>query len=258
MCRSLKNGHRRRCPSCTSYPAAARANGNRRLGRLARRKVVDHLLSRRLDDSAAAVLAASPSVLSEFMTALSIDRAVLGDTPMPGAGPTSPTVLISAAKAEVARREAEQRRVVEQQRQQGDNTARAPKPIRPRPVGTQGASAVDQGAAMRLAQSVARARGQRVGRRPAAAAAGPNCRSNMSVIAEWETRAEEAFGAESTKAQCRSACAEAEMLCKGCPLMESCAAEAKASHYTGIAGGRIFVNGRQRLTPSAPARIDAA
>ena len=40
MCRSLKNGTRRRCPSCTSYPAAARANGNRRQGRLARRTIV--------------------------------------------------------------------------------------------------------------------------------------------------------------------------------------------------------------------------
>jgi hypothetical protein len=258
MCRSLRNGQRRRCPSCTSYPAAARANGNRRLGRLARRKLVDHLLSRGLDDSAAAVLAASPSVLSEFMIALGIDRAVLGDTPMPGAGPTSPSALIAAAKTEVARREADQRRVVAQQRLQTAPAPRTPKPIRSRPAGVSSTPAVDQGAAMRLAQAVARVRGQRGGRRPAAAANGPNCRSNMSVIAEWETRAEAAFGVESTKAQCRSACAEAEMLCKGCPLMESCAAEAKASHYTGIAGGRIFVNGRQRLTPSAPARIDAA
>jgi hypothetical protein len=259
MCRSLRNGQRRRCPSCTSYPSAARANGNRRLGRLARRKVVDHLHSRGLDDSAAAVLAASPSVLGEFMSALGIDHAVLGDTPMPGPGPTSPTALIAAAKAEVASQEAVQRRAVEEQRLRSGNAARVPQPSRPRPADRgQGTSGVDQGAAMRLAQAVARARGQRVGRRPAVAVSGPNCRSNMSVIAEWEARAEEAFGVESTKAQCRSACAEAEMLCKGCPLMESCAAEAKASHYTGIAGGRIFVNGRQRLTPSAPARIDAA
>ena len=39
MCRSTKHGGRR-CPGCGSYGAAAKANGNRRLGRLARKKVV--------------------------------------------------------------------------------------------------------------------------------------------------------------------------------------------------------------------------
>jgi hypothetical protein len=257
MCRSPTNGQRRRCPSRASYPSAARANGNRRLGRLARRKVVDHLRSRGLVDSAAAVLAASPSVLAEFMSAMGIDRAVLGDTPMPGPGWTSPTALTLAAKAEVARRQAAQRRSVERQWSRCDNARCAPKTI-PSPAGGQGSSSIDQGAAMRLAQAVARARGRRVGRHPGGAASGPNCRFNMSVIAEWEARAEETFGVGSTKSQCRSACAQAEMLCGGCPLMEACAAEAKASHYTGVAGGRIFVNGRQRVTPSAPARIDAA
>ncbi|WP_413783429.1 hypothetical protein, partial [Mycolicibacterium obuense] len=92
---------------------------------------------------------------------------------------------------------------------------------------------------------------------PAPAANVPNCKKNISVVMDWEDRAEDVFAAGASKAQCRIACAEAEMLCKGCPLMETCAQEAKTTHYTGVAGGRIFVNGRHRLTPSAPARIVA-
>lgn len=47
------------------------------------------------------------------------------------------------------------------------------------------------------------------------------------------------------------------MLCKGCPLMDKCARDAKENHYTGIAGGRIFIYGRQRLTPLRADRIVA-
>lgn len=43
MCRSKAHGSGRRCPGCGSYKAAAKANANRRLGREARKKVVDHL-----------------------------------------------------------------------------------------------------------------------------------------------------------------------------------------------------------------------
>lgn len=243
----MKTGERRRCASCTSYPAAARANGNRRLGRLARRKIADHLKATGLSDTAAAVLAAPPSLLSEFMAAMGINQAVLGDTPMPGDGPASAAGLIATAKSEDARRRAQQPQI----------SSPAPRARLASPPSVQ----VEQSAAMRLAQAVARnpaGHGNSAGARPATAANVPNCRSNISVLMKWEDQAEEVFAADSTKAQCRVACAEAEMLCKGCPLLESCAQEAKDSHYTGVAGGRIFVNGRHRLTPSSPARIVAA
>ena len=42
MCRSNKDGGRR-CPGCGGFKAVAKANGNRRLGRLARKIVEDHL-----------------------------------------------------------------------------------------------------------------------------------------------------------------------------------------------------------------------
>ena len=41
MCRSNKDGGRR-CPGCGGFKAVAKANGNRPLGRLARKIVVDH------------------------------------------------------------------------------------------------------------------------------------------------------------------------------------------------------------------------
>src|SRR5690606_11095881 len=72
MCRSKSHGSGRRCPGCGSYKAAAKANGNRRLAREARRKVVEHLKEQGLVESAAAVLAAPPSVLKEFMEGLGI------------------------------------------------------------------------------------------------------------------------------------------------------------------------------------------
>lgn len=252
MCRSLKNGQRRRCPSCSAFPAAARANGNRRQSRMARRRVVDHLNGLGLVDTAAAVLAAPPSVLAPFMAAAGIDPAILGDVPMPGVGPKAAdvTVLVQRAndeRAQLNRRAAQQSAV-----------CAAPTVISPRRLTRAAApQAVHAGAAARLAQAMG---GRGVPRRvpgPKPAANVPNCRTNIAVLQNWEDRAEDVFAAGSSKAQCRIACAEAEMLCKGCPLMESCAQEAKDSHYTGVAGGRIFVNGRHRLTPSSPARIVA-
>ncbi|MDA0252658.1 MAG: ADP-ribosyltransferase domain-containing protein [Actinomycetota bacterium] len=101
MCRSNSDGGRR-CPGCGGFKAAAKANGNRRLGRLARKKVVDHLAEQGLSQSAKAILAAPPSLLPEFMTALGIDPGILGDTPMPSthAKPPSAGLLIAQALAE--------------------------------------------------------------------------------------------------------------------------------------------------------------
>ncbi|EHB48764.1 hypothetical protein MycrhDRAFT_5605 [Mycolicibacterium rhodesiae JS60] len=104
MCRSTKHGGRR-CPGCGSYGAAAKANGNRRLGRIARKKVVDYLTEQGLVDTAKSILSAPPSILPEFMKAMNIDESVLGDTPMPSshANPPSAGLLIAAAKAEQAK-----------------------------------------------------------------------------------------------------------------------------------------------------------
>jgi hypothetical protein len=104
MCRSKAHGSGRRCPGCGSYKAAAKANTNRRLGREARKKVVDHLKQQGLSETAAAVQAAPPSVLPELMAALGIDPSVLGDTPMPSthAHPPSAKLLIAHAEAERA------------------------------------------------------------------------------------------------------------------------------------------------------------
>ncbi|MCX5046712.1 ADP-ribosyltransferase [Aldersonia sp. NBC_00410] len=92
----------RRCPSCDSYKAAAKANANRRYGRNARRKVVDHLRELGMVDTAAAVLSLPPSMLPELMQALEIDQSVLGDTPMPSthANPPSAKLIIAQAKTE--------------------------------------------------------------------------------------------------------------------------------------------------------------
>ena len=77
MCRSKSHGARR-CPGCGSYSAAAKANANRRHGRNARKKVVDHLKEQGIVETAAAVQSAPPSILPELMAALGIDQSVLG------------------------------------------------------------------------------------------------------------------------------------------------------------------------------------
>lgn len=104
MCRSKSHGARR-CPGCGSYSAAAKANANRRHGRNARKKVVDHLKEQGMVETAAAVQSAPPSILPELMAALGIDQSVLGDTPMPSvhANPPSAKLLIAHAEAERAK-----------------------------------------------------------------------------------------------------------------------------------------------------------
>lgn len=79
-----------------------KANGNRRLGREARSKVVAHLKAEGLVEAAAAIQAAPPSVLKEFMEGMGIDEELLGKTPMPSthANPPSAKLLIAQAKAE--------------------------------------------------------------------------------------------------------------------------------------------------------------
>jgi hypothetical protein len=99
MCRSESHGSGRRCPGCGSYKAAAKANGKRRLAREARRTVVEHLKEQGLVESAAAVLAAPPSVLKEFMEELGIDPEVLGKTPLPSTHTNPPSAKLLIAQA---------------------------------------------------------------------------------------------------------------------------------------------------------------
>lgn len=105
MCRSTKHGSGRRCPSCGSYAAVAKANANRRLSREARKKVVDHLREQGLVETAAALQAAPPSVLAEFMEKTGLDPEILGDTPMPSthSKPPSAAELVALAESERAR-----------------------------------------------------------------------------------------------------------------------------------------------------------
>jgi hypothetical protein len=66
--------------------------------------VVDHLAEQGLTGTAKLILAAPPSVLPEFMAAMGIDPAILGDIPMPSthSNPPSAGLLIAQAKAEQA------------------------------------------------------------------------------------------------------------------------------------------------------------
>ncbi|MEV6774366.1 ADP-ribosyltransferase [Nocardia sp. NPDC051030] len=104
MCRSKDHGSGRRCPGCGSYAASAKANANRRLSREARAKVVRHLQEQGLVETAAALQAAPPSVLAEFMERTGVDVSVLGDTPMPSthAHPPSAQDLVALAQSERA------------------------------------------------------------------------------------------------------------------------------------------------------------
>lgn len=237
MCRAAGSGSGGRCSHARSYAAVARANGNRRLSRLARSRVVKHLEGEGLLETARAVQAAPPSALPRFMAELGVDPAVLGevDMPKPGPRPADAGALVALAKTERAR--------VQQ--------ARANPPRRLIPAAPRAAAKPNVALRALLAK--------RFGSAPGAAggATGPQCRSSLALIQKWEMRAEEVFAAEGSRAACRAANAEAEMLCKGCPLLEACAKNARATRYTGIAGGRIFINGRQRLTPSVPTRIVA-
>lgn len=281
MCRSVTSGRPRRCASCTSYPAAARANGNRRMGRLARRAVAEHLQARDLTETAAAVMSSPPSMLAAVMAAVGVDDAVLNGVPTPAAAAAAAAAPLVAVATEEAGRLA-RRKVADHLKARGlTETAAAvmssppsalgeviaamrvdeavldglPKPPAPA-ASVPEASVVVYTARTEVAKLRRGAAAPHQRRRPAANV--PNCKSNISVIEKWEIQAESVFAADSTKARCRSARAEAEMLCKGCPLLEGCARNAQTTQYTGVAGGRIFVNGRHRLTPSSPARIVAA
>jgi len=225
------------CPIRRGYLLNARANGRRRRARLARRKVADYLREQGLCRTAAVVLESPPSMLAEFITAANIPVSVLGDTPMPAPGPAPAPAqeAVAASLAETCQTPSLPSRKL----------SAAPAPPSP-------AVPVAAAASQRLAEALARV----VVARPAPMAA-PNCGSNFAVILQWEDAAEVVFAETGSKQQCRRASAEAEMLCKGCPLAQMCAAEAKDSHYSGIAGGRIFVNGRARLTPSRADRIVA-
>jgi hypothetical protein len=200
----------------------------REMERLARRRVADFLKADGLPRTAALVMTTRPSVLPAFMAALGIDKAVLGDIQMPEATPFAGAAnkVIDHARAERARRVAA--------------PTCAP-------------------ATRRL--SVADARGPRqtgcdAARAKRSAVPPTNCRTQPDVLIKWEQSAEATFSTGS-RAQVQAALAEVEMFCKGCPLARSCAETARSTSYTGLAGGRIFVDGRHRSKPSRPSRTVA-
>ena len=271
MCRSAES---RRCANCTSYTAVARKGRHRRLARAARRAVVTHLHDCGLPVTAAAVQAAPPSMLAEFMAKFDIPVSVLGDLPMPGTGPTpasaaealrigraeidahtrapasaaTPSPAAPSVDREEAHRSKGHQALVRTSRPAATR-APAARPMQPQPSTR---PPVDLDTVRRMAAALAK-----VAAATPAAEGKPNCGGNLEVITTWEEHAEIVFAEGGSKAACRAANAEAEMLCKGCPLMETCARDAKDNHYTGIAGGRIFIYGRQRLTPSRADRIVA-
>lgn len=81
-----------------------------------------------------------------------------------------------------------------------------------------------------------------------------NCRARPEVISKWERSAEAIF-LHGSRPQARAALAEAFQFCRDCPLAHQCAKTAKSQGYTGLAGGRIFVDGRNRSKPSRPRRV---
>lgn len=105
MCRGAASGKRRYCPSCSSPAAAFRSNGNRRLTRLARRRVSEYLQCQQLPQTAEMVLKSPPSILHELMSVMKIDIAVLGEGRVPAAdcaNVASAEPVIACAFAELA------------------------------------------------------------------------------------------------------------------------------------------------------------
>lgn len=204
------------------------AAGQREAGRVARRRVVSVLTAAGLPDTANAVRVSAPNVLLPFIAALGLDTRMLAGLPLqpsPYAGAATP--LINTARAERARIAGASRRAPARRLAIADPRAAA--------------------AARRI--PAARPKGL-------VAAPLPNCRKQPEVLVKWEQHAEETFDTGSRE-QTRTALAEAEMFCKGCPLAASCAETAVSTRYTGLAGGRIFVGGRHRAKPSHPVRIVA-
>lgn len=70
-------------PYSRTHSAVCRASGHRRLARLARHKVAEHLAADGLTATAATLRTSPPSVLPAFMAALGIDASVLGGARMP-------------------------------------------------------------------------------------------------------------------------------------------------------------------------------
>lgn len=205
------------------------AAGEREAGRVARRRVASVLSAAGLPDTANAVRVSAPTVLPAFIAAMGLDKRMLAGLPLreTACAGAAATKLVTAARAERARR----------------------------------AAASTCAPARRLA--VADPRAAAAARRGAAARPKglvpvplPNCRTQPEVLVKWEQDAEQVFETGSRE-QVRSALAEAEMFCKGCPLANQCAETANSTRYTGLAGGRVFVRGRHRAKPTHPVRIVA-
>jgi hypothetical protein len=224
---SALNGAELAAPVPSAATPALIAAGRREAGRVARRRVAAVLTGAGLLDTARAVQESEPNVLLPFVAAMGLDKRMLVGLPLQAstfAG--AATMLVNTARAERARH----------------------------------SQAANGSAARRIAVADPRtaAGAQCLAARPKrlVAAPLPNCRKRPEVLLKWEQVAEETFDT-GTREQARAARVEAEMFCKGCPLSEMCAETANSTGYTGLAGGRIFVDGRRRANPSHPVRIVA-
>lgn len=232
-------------PDTSGAPSAAEiiTSAHRELAaeaaRRARRAVSNHLAGIGLSATASKLLSWPPSVLPEVMAALGVSAEVLAGLPMPsGAGAPSATELLDIAAAErVKIKQLAAVRAARGSNMLSRNAAGATRHFAGSGVGVAGDAGTTR-------------------RRQAAGRARPNCATNTEVRDRWEKFAGDVF-TTGTRAQTKSALAEAEMFCKGCPFADSCASDAKTTRYTGIAGGQIFVDGRQRSKATNPVRIVA-
>ncbi|MDZ4268169.1 MAG: hypothetical protein U1D00_21170, partial [Mycobacterium sp.] len=108
-------------------------------------------------ETAAAVLAAPPSVLASFMAATDIDPTILGGVPMPGTGPNGVdvTALVEKATSERVQQNRRSRAVVAVAGAIAPAAAPQPRPATAAPAVV---PPVHAGAAARLAAAVARGR----------------------------------------------------------------------------------------------------
>ena len=218
MCGHEKNGGRARCESSYSYASASKLNANRRTARLARRRLAQHLRELGMTATATTLMATPPSVLPALMSALDIDESVLGGVRMP----SDRRRAASATKV-----------IAIAVKERADLAA---------------TSTASVGQAVRQIYLAMAPR--------EAIPANINCRSEFDTVRFWEDQAERIF-TSGTMSRAREACAEVGAFCKGCPLVDRCAETARDTRYTGMAGGRVFVDGRHRVSPSHAARIVA-
>lgn len=71
------------------------------------------------------------------------------------------------------------------------------------------------------------------------------CREYPDVIAHYEARLERYGHGTIWVATVQDGRLDADEICGDCPILKGCRRAARAERYTGIAGGRVFKNGKE-------------